>query len=140
MPAQKISISLSDRLAAQIDTRGSVRSQALAQSLERYFFILDSARRRLAEMLSDQETALILDALNGTGFFEPFSIHLVDAEIADALADNLASKWQVDADALTEKLRQLSYTEKVALVDAAERWWNRAASGEQPEYAEALRK
>jgi hypothetical protein len=143
MPVEKYSISL------QLDTAQAValrqesdrdRSTIINRSLGRYFWLLDQARRRLAAELSDGEIGLILDALNGTMFAEPFSIQIVPVEIEDALPDGLAEKWEVDGPALVKKLEAMDYWHLVALVDAVERWWNRVAAGEQPAPAEALKK
>ena len=114
------------------------RSSVIAKSLDRYFYALDSARRGLRERFSEGEQGLILDALNGTLFSEPFSVGIIEHEIADAIADGYAEKWQCDGPALIEKLTALSYCEKLAIVDAAERWWHRTARGEHPEAGEML--
>jgi uncharacterized protein (DUF885 family) len=147
MTVSKFSISLQPDVAEKIQARRErfeaksiERSVVINKSLDRYFFILDQARRRLAELLTDGEIGLILDVLNGTLFAEPFSIQLVPAEIEDSFPDGYTQKWKVDGPALVMKLRGLSYAELVSLVDAVERWWNRVSAGEQPGHGEALKK
>ncbi len=146
MKAQRFSITMppstlehvAARQANPQDEQSADRSSVIAKSLNRYFYALDSARRALRQRLSEGEQGLILDALNGTLFSEPFSVGIIEHEIADAIADGYAEKWQVDGPALVEKLTALSYCEKLAIVDAAERWWNRVARGEQPAVGEML--
>lgn len=130
MPVQKLSFSLPPDLVAELDARGDERSHTLTRHMERYLNILATSRRRLADQLNDQEIGLILDTLNGTLFSEPFSISMLPLQIRDALDDHLDEKWQVDGPALVEKLKALSYADQVALVDAAERWWERVGRGE----------
>ncbi len=42
-------------------------------------------------------------------------------------------KWEVDGKALVEKLRGLSDTQALALIDAAERFWNERGDGQETE-------
>jgi hypothetical protein len=146
MKAHRFSITMPPATLAQVaarqawpeDEQSTDRSSVIAKSLNRYFYALDSARRALRSRLSEGEQGLILDALNGTLFSEPFSVGIIEHEIADALADGYAVKWSVDGPALVVKLKALSYCEKLAIVDAAERWWNRVARGEHPAVGEML--
>lgn len=140
MPVQKLSVSLMPETMTQINKRIDYegdRSPAINKQLDRYFSLLDRARRELRAILTDKEMGLILDALNGTGFFDTFSLYFVGMEIADAVGD-LAEKWEVDGSVLVAKMDALTDAQKVALVDAVGVWWNRVAKGEQPEYKEAL--
>jgi len=139
MTVSKYSISLPAGIVGEIQDREGDRSSIITQSLERYFVILTQARRSLRQKLSNDEMAMILDVLNGTIFLDTRSLTLVYAEIDDSLPDGLAEKWHVDGLALVEKLRSLSYTESVALVDAAERWWKTVSDGKQPQPADALK-
>jgi hypothetical protein len=134
MPADKFPISLQPELTAEIELRnaGENRSGTISKMLSRYLYVLAVARRRLREQFSEGEISLILDALNGTGFFDEHALIFIDAEISDAISLNhLDQKWKVDGPALVRKLAALSYTDKLTLVDAAERWWNRVGKGEQ---------
>lgn len=140
MPVKKFSISLPPNTVESIEQRGAERSTTIDKNLNRYFYLLDQARRHLVEILSDNEMAMVLDVLNGTGFFEPFSIQIVPADIEDSLVDGYAEKWDVDGPALVEKIQSLDLWHLAALVDSVERWWNRVEAGEQPAFSEALRK
>ena len=114
------------------------RSATIAKSLDRYFYALAAARRGLRSRFSSGEQGLILDVANGCLFGSPCAINFIEHEVAGGIDDGLAEKWNVDGPALLKKLAALTYAEKLALVDAAERWWNRTARGEQPEPAEML--
>lgn len=146
MPSKKLSISLYPRAEAFAKARGDTVagdnvSGAVNQSLERYEAILERGRSHLLEILSENEMALILDVLNGVMFSDTISVHMVYAEVEDGISmDALDEKWKIDGKALSEKIKNLEYSEKVALVDAAERWWNFVASGKQPEHLETLKR
>lgn len=146
MPSKKFSISLYPRAEAFARARGDVVagdniSGAVNKSLERYEAILERGRSHLLEILSADEMALILDVLNGVIFSDTISIHMVYAEVEDGIGmDQLDQKWSVDGKALSEKIKNLEYAEKVALVDAAERWWNFVAAETQPGYLDTLRR
>lgn len=132
-------VSLSPQAAAHIEARstgsgrfaGSIgKSEVVSTSLERFDAILAYARRELAGLLSDAETAAILDSCNGTLFADSASIQLIWANVEDSAAGGIEAKWGIDATELSAKLRGLSYAESTALVDAIERWWRRVGSGE----------
>lgn len=143
MPVSKFSVSLMPDTNNEIEKRLDIesnRSGTINKSLERYFAVLADARLHLRKILMDSEMAMILDVLNGTGFFDPVAIQLVYGEIKDSLIDGYAEKWEVDGPALVEKLRGLTYAENAALVDAVERWWTMIARGQKPAYNETLKK
>ncbi len=141
MPVNKISITIGDVLS-EIDARGergsANRSGVINRDLERYYEILKYGRQSLRDRLSEGEVSAILDNLNGCWLAEPVSIRLIYANVADGLEDGLAEKWQIDGPELVQKLKNLSFAESCALADAAERWWNRVANGENPGSDEAL--
>jgi len=143
MPVQKLSISFMESTMKEIEKRyhtDGERSMVINRSLERYFDLLARTRRELRQMFNDKEMGLILDALNGTAFFDTFGIYLVQHEIADAISmDGLDKKWEVDGKALRDKMNALTDAQKLAIVDAVQVWWDRVANGEQPEYGEALK-
>lgn len=142
MPANKISITIGDVLG-EIDARGergaANRSGVINRDLERYYEILRYGLQSLRDRLTDSEMAAILDNLNGCWMAETVSVRLIYANVEDGLDEGLAEKWQIDGPELVRKLKNLSFAESCALVDAVERWWNRIANGEQPGSEEALR-
>ena len=146
MKTQRLSITIPTHTLAQVEARqanpqdeqSTDRSSTIAKSLDRYFYALAAARRGLRSRFSAGEQGLILDVANGGLFSSPCAINFIEHEVEAALADGAAERWHVDGPALVEKLKTLSYAEKLALIDAAERWWHRAARGEQPEAGEML--
>lgn len=142
MAHKKYGISMSAEVANQIETRiehDGDRSPTIARQLERYFSLLERARRELRAILTEQEMSLIVDALNGTAFMDTFSLYFVNHEVSDAIdMDGLDTKWVANGDVLKTKMNSLNDVQRVALVDAVQRWWNRVAKGEQPDFRELL--
>ncbi len=142
MASNKLSISIMAKTLNEIDSRGergaANRSGVIDRDLTRYYEILKYGRQSLRDALSVAEISAILDNLNGVWLSEPVSIRLIYANFADGLEEGLAEKWKIDGPALVEKLKSLPFDELCALADAAERWWNRVANGEQPSFGEAL--
>ena len=99
-------------------TEGAI-SQTAQRDLERYYALL----RLALPPFTQAEASLIVDALNGS-MLEAHSGHLLWAEIADAVQEGLAAKWEVDGAALVDRLRALPPFAQYAVWEAAERWWN----------------
>lgn len=112
------------RLARDIMLRmePGVSAGAIGQrDLIRYYEALEQALPHFTR----EESMLLVDALNGHVFHHTTDIQLVWAIVDDAIRDgHLDQKWEVNRPALVERLRGLSYMEKLALVDAIERAWN----------------
>jgi hypothetical protein len=146
MKTQRLSITMPSHTLAQVEARqarpgeeqSTDRSSVIAKSLDRYFYAIAAARRGLRSRFNSAEQGLILDVANGALFASPCAIGFLEHEVAAALVDGAAEKWQVDGPALMKKLKALSYVEKLALIDAVERWLNRAGRGEQPALEELL--
>lgn len=142
MTPKRTSIMLYPRAEAFVQARSEDNfSGALNQTVERYEEILKQARAQLLELLTEKEMALILDVLNGTLFTEPISIHMVYGEVEDGInMEGLDQKWEINGKELIEKTRNLNYAEKVALVDATERWWASTGEGKQPGWLDTLKR
>lgn len=146
MKTQRLSITIPAHTLAHVEARQARsgeeqsydRSAVIARSLDRYFYALAAARRGLRERFSAGEQGLLLDVANGALFASPCAINFIEHEVAAALIDGAAERWHVDGPALMKKLKALSYVEKLALIDAAERWLHRAGRGEQPQAGEML--
>ena len=141
MPVQKLSVSLTLDIMAEITTRaeGNI-SGAINQALERYLALLARARAELRNQLSDHECALIIDATNGTAFADTISLGMLWDEIEDACQlDQLDRKWDVNGSDMVAKIKAAGMIGQTALIDASERWWNRVSAGEQPAYGELLK-
>lgn len=120
--AIKTSISLDPRLDTQIASRGENRSGVINRDLERLYTLYSRAIREVS--LSADEACLIVDTLNGT-LMDANTARLLWANVEDACTlDHLDKKWEVDGPALVEKLQGLNDIQAMALVDAAERFWN----------------
>lgn len=129
--------------AGELEPALSARGESLAlvarRDLERYYQLLTDELQ--AVQLSEGEAGLIVDALNGT-LLDAHSYRYLPAEIMDALNGTLLTdKWAVDGEALTGKLARLSRGQLLAVVDAAERYWQRAgqAAGQGEPLPEQLR-
>jgi len=146
MKTQRLSITIPTHTLAQVEARqanpqdeqSTDRSSTIAKSLDRYFYALAAARRGLRSRFSKNELGLITDVANGALFASPCAVGFLEHEVAAAIVDGAAERWHVDGPALMKKLKALSYVEKLALIDAAERWWHRAARGEHSEAGEML--
>lgn len=101
--------------------RSDLKAGAVAQrDLGRYYEALAMALAQVR--LTTGQAMLLIDATNGT-LIEITTAQMLHYEIADALADGLAEKWQVDGPALVEVVRSWSLLQRLAVLDAIERWW-----------------
>jgi hypothetical protein len=75
--------------------------------------------------LTENESALIVDALNGT-IIQPeiLAESILYAEIEDAVSlDKLDAKWHVDGAALVAKLKNASHEDATRIVQLAQDFW-----------------
>ena len=107
--------------ALEARMREDLKAGAVAQrDLGRYY---DALALALAQVQLTREQALLLiDALNGT-FIDLTTAQMLHYEIADALGDGLAEKWRTNGPALVETVRAWSLLQRLAVLDAIERWW-----------------
>lgn len=113
----------SDQLLAEITRRDDGRGESLVakRDLDRYYAALSAELRAVS--LSEPEALLLCDALNGV-LHEPHTVPLLWASIDDAIRlDRMDAKWGVDGADLVARLRALTYTQALAVIDAVERWW-----------------
>lgn len=140
----QINLRMPDTLIRQLDVRTDAArgglSEAIRETLERYFYLIDTSRAEIADNFTQGEVSLLVDICNGT-WFEPLFTGAVRANVEDAEGDYF-DKWSVNRDALILKLRLLTPVQELALVDAIERFWNAVSKSrtlEQPNPGEALR-
>lgn len=88
------------------------------RDLERYYALLEFALPTLD--LSDREASLIFDVLNGVRFSTE-SIQLLHHDVASGIEEGLDRKWNVDGNALLQKIKAYNFIQLFALVDAIER-------------------
>lgn len=127
----KVAIYLPDSLLEEISARGDNRSGTISRDLERLYTLYSRALATV--QLEFNQAYLIVDALNGV-LIDANTAKLLWAEIEDAInLDHLDQKWQVDGKALVEKLRGLNEIQAMAVIDAAERFWQAQKSGQEAE-------
>jgi len=101
---------------------GSIH-QIANRDLSRYYNILKYAIREVE--LSEKEAMAIIDSTNGT-MLENVGIRMMYANIEDGIKfDGLAEKWEIDGEALVNKLKNASIGYLHALADAIERYWSK---------------
>ncbi|RMD64249.1 hypothetical protein D6833_04635 [Candidatus Parcubacteria bacterium] len=124
------SIYVGPALTRLIETRGGGQSCGISVSglinavADRY---METVRRHLPR-LAVGEWLLIFDAMNGvwSGDNSVLDVLSVPAEIEDAVKlNNLDSKWDVDGKTLVKKLHGLDWCQRLAVLDATERFWCR---------------
>jgi len=116
-----VSIYLRPALETEIEARGDNRNHVIHRDLERLYTLYRLALREMK--LTLPEAWFIVDMLNGS-LVDAYSAGTLWASAEDACAlDGLDKKWQVDGKAFVEKLKALSPVQALALVDAAERFW-----------------
>lgn len=114
----------------RIDTE-SAQHIIARRDLLRYYELIETTCR--AMRLNTNEWSLIIDALNGTIFPDVSMIVSVKYEIFDALALNqLAKKWDVDESAFRVKIDGWTELECIAVIDAAEQYWNMVKDPDEP--------
>lgn len=132
MYPKNTSVYVSRPLGDAVDARHSGRPGAefgatVGQIVGRYLALCASPPR-----LSGAEWRAVFDVLNGVLFDPPEMIRYLPQEVADALADGLAEKWQVDGAGLVAKLSAASLGELMAVADASWVFWSAVGRGEEP--------
>lgn len=96
------------------------RSGRLNTVAERYLDII----RRDCPALTEAEWCALCDALNGYMASDGSAVRMAWAEIADAgLIDGIGEKWEVDAQALAQRMRLMTAAEQTAIVEVTEAFW-----------------
>lgn len=140
-----IHLRVSDDLFQKIElrsdpARGGI-SEAIRESLSRYYYLLDFERSKMEDIFTQGELSLMVDLCNRT-VFQPFTVvNGVSAKVADA-EDFYFEKWKCDRKELLAKLDKLTPCQHFALVDAIERFWSgisRSPSLDQPKPWEILK-
>lgn len=106
-------------LAPLLAERGASAAAVLARDIRRYYAQLAIALREVR--LSESDWMFLRDILDGT-IVDATLIRLLHAEIEDA-APAQAEAHGVDQAALAARIRTLSDFQRLAIVDAVERWW-----------------
>jgi hypothetical protein len=140
-----IHLRIPDDLLSKIELRsdpaGGGISEAIRESLARYYYLLDFERAKIQDTFTRGELSLMVDLCNGT-LFQPHTVNNgVSANVADA-EDFYFEKWKCNRKELLSKLDRLLPCQHFALVDAIERFWSeisRSPSLDQPKPWEILK-
>jgi len=121
--SKRTSIYLNPPLAAALKDADSI-SGRLGRICARYAEI--NRRARIKQRFSEAELNAFRDCCNGTIFGVAELIDgAVLANFEDSAQDGLYEKWELDAPATIAKLRELSYSDQVALVENIELFWRK---------------
>lgn len=114
---------LEARTAAEIS--GPALTMTAVRDLHRYYEALALALSSVS--LTSDEAMLLIDATNGS-MFEPMIVaaQTFHYDIQDALGEGLGAKWGVDGVALVNKIVGWSLIQRIAVMDAIERYWGNA--------------
>ena len=117
---------LTDKLTARVNpASGGGISEALRESLSRYFELLSRGRNSIRDRFAVEELTNLCQLGNGT-------IHDVHMEGLRWNADDALPKevpYPDDLQSLRDKLSTLTLHEHAALVDAVERYWRASGTG-----------
>lgn len=122
----------------RVGERQTGLSEAIRESLSRYYALIDQARQGLDGGFTNAELGVIVDISNGTAF-EAHSLQGILFNAQDCAPDGTWEKWGADEATTLGKLRGLTLTEHAALVDACERWWRAVGHGFTPEIGQLLK-
>lgn len=119
----RVSIRLADLLAPVTARTQAAESLGATtkRDLGRYYDLLERDLAVVAQALTTAEAMALCDLNNGT-IWDSVTTTALWAQVADADQAQLDA-WDVDREALTAKLRALTTSQALALVDALERWW-----------------
>jgi hypothetical protein len=124
----RLNVRAPEELFPQLQARNENLSEAIRETLMRYFALMDSGRRQLDGVFEGNEVALMVDVTNGTLFDVVWMENggeLLSFEVLDSKPDGTWEKWGVDGEALANKLRGLNSLQGASLIDAIQRFWNR---------------
>ena len=110
----------------RLESHGLSPNVIARRDIERYHDLLDWSMTELGEHFTVNELCLITDACNGIAFDDwgADPARRLYVEISGAIEiDGKDEKWEVDAEVLKGKLRDLSISHAAAVIDAIERWW-----------------
>ena len=97
--------------------------------------------KRCTPKLTLGEWCLIFDSLNGYMSSQSSSIAIqgIEWNIRDSIAmEKLDKKWKVNGDELMKKIVNFDAAKRVAIIDAAEKWWG-AVDGTHTDMDESIK-
>lgn len=119
---ERASIYVGEPLARLLDGHDN-RSGRINNVAERYAAVVAQDRPQLTRA----EWCAVCDALNGTWLADEPTIRFIWAEIADAdRLNGLGAKWEIDAQDLARRIRDMPAGARVSLVETVEAFWRHA--------------
>ena len=120
MASPSINIRAAKGLDAELAARGDSINEVALRELRRLFAMYDMTLQEEVH-LSEGEWSFLRDLLNGT-FRDENCARYLWAEVQDA-DEVMDEKWGVRRDVLSSQLREMSAFQRLAIVDAVDRWW-----------------
>ena len=115
-----------DHTLAQLDGKAGI-SALIRRIVGRY----DAICRRHLPAFSNADWTFLFRPLRRLVHIDPESIAVLESRIRDVLATERVITSHA-AEALLQRLGDLCYAGRVAILDAAERYWSALERGEQP--------
>lgn len=137
MPSPTVQFRYTPRLSQALTARATPEYSAnlVAQHhLEMYFTMLRAELRQL--QLWRDEALFFCDLLKSTAIEATWAEsgpQLLAAEVEDAPLEQLDIKWEVDTNDLSQRARDYTRGQVLALVDAVQRWWSADAHSDPDE-------
>lgn len=119
---ERLMIRLGPELVSAVQSRRDNISAGVRESLERYYYLLEAERRVLKPQFTAGELALLADICNGTAW-DTQSINFGLVANAEDAEQSYFEKWNVDQYELLVKLKNLTLSQNLAMIDAIERFW-----------------
>ena len=126
-----VSFWMRPELGKEIEEKGDNRTLVINRALEPLY---THNRLALRDVKIPKPQARFLVIMQNGSMMDAYTAGTLWASAEDACAlDGLDKKWKIDGKAFVEKLKKLSDTQALALVDAAERFWqaNTGSMGEE---------
>lgn len=138
---EQITITIPAVVLSEVDRRGRSRkkwrSTVIGRDLGRYYGLLRHTLNCIP--FTRAEVMLLCDALNGAVFM-PDTISALSSDLATEFEvamrqDRLDEKWGVNKDEFVARLKGLTRTEALAVIDSVEAVWEDVAAGTDMETA-----
>lgn len=121
----QVSVYLTHKVLNKIKIRSDNRSGIIERDLLRlYELYREELVQHLYKVFSVEEYCVIVEAMRLADMQSSERIREIYKSVERRMTRRgLDYKWQVDGDALIEKLKMLSYSQKLAIVDTCDRFW-----------------
>lgn len=128
---KKSSIYLSDEIKGKLRVPPRGQSAAVSLTIDRYYSLLEPARKRLEALFDEGEWNAMRNACNGTMWTPAATIRGgVLANVQDSLDEEI-TEYGANRATLEGKLAGLTIVEQFALVEMLEAWWEEQGPAEE---------